>query len=173
MSSDELLDVLDEHGEPTGQVLPRREVHTQDLWHRLANVWIVNSKGEVLLQKRSATKERFPNCWDISANGHVVAGMTTVTTAQQETKEELGLDLPITALESIYQEKNPHKTIDDVFLVQRDVNLDELSLQADEVTAVEWRSLDELEDDVTLHPGWYYPHDYVAIIPLIRQRIRL
>jgi isopentenyldiphosphate isomerase len=36
------------------------------LWHRTANVYIVNSKNEVLLQKRSSTIRVFPNMWTMS-----------------------------------------------------------------------------------------------------------
>lgn len=57
---EELLDVLDENGIKTGQVLPRREVHKKGLWHRIIVVAIVNEKNEILLQQRSANKDKNP-----------------------------------------------------------------------------------------------------------------
>ena len=45
---EELLDVLDENGIKTGQILPRKEVHKCGLWHRIIVVAIVNDKNEIL-----------------------------------------------------------------------------------------------------------------------------
>ena len=53
----ELIDVLDENGILTGEVLPRSEVHKRGLWHRAIVVAIVNEKNEILLQQRSEKKE--------------------------------------------------------------------------------------------------------------------
>ena len=40
-------------------------------WHRAVHVWIfVQSTANVLIQKRAACKESWPNLWDISAAGH-------------------------------------------------------------------------------------------------------
>lgn len=47
---EELIDVLDENGVLTGEVLTRSEVHKKGLWHRSIVVAIVNEKNEVLLQ---------------------------------------------------------------------------------------------------------------------------
>ncbi len=41
---EELIDVLNENGIKTGQVLPRSEVHKQGLWHRAIIVAIINEK---------------------------------------------------------------------------------------------------------------------------------
>lgn len=40
----ELIDVLDENGIKTGEVLSRDEVHKRGLWHRAIVVAIVNEK---------------------------------------------------------------------------------------------------------------------------------
>jgi 16S rRNA (adenine1518-N6/adenine1519-N6)-dimethyltransferase len=47
--------------------------------------------GKFLLQRRSASKDLFPNCWDNSAAGHVDAGEDYETAAKRELAEELGL----------------------------------------------------------------------------------
>jgi isopentenyldiphosphate isomerase len=81
MEVSELLDVLNEKGEPTGVAKPRGEIHELGLFHRAIHCWIVNSyvryflpnsnprKGEVLVQKRSHLKKAYPNLWDISSAG--------------------------------------------------------------------------------------------------------
>lgn len=52
----ELIDVLDENGIFTGQVLSRDEVHQKGLWHRAIVVAIINEKNQILLQQRSFKK---------------------------------------------------------------------------------------------------------------------
>lgn len=46
---DELIDVLDENGIQTGEILSRSEVHKRGLWHRAIVVAIINEKNEILL----------------------------------------------------------------------------------------------------------------------------
>ncbi len=52
----ELIDVLDENGIKTGEVLSRNEIHQKGLWHRAIVVAIVNKNNQVLLQQRSFKK---------------------------------------------------------------------------------------------------------------------
>lgn len=42
--TEELIDVLDENGIKTGQILPRKEVHQKGLWHRIIVVAICVSE---------------------------------------------------------------------------------------------------------------------------------
>ncbi|MCI9434495.1 MAG: NUDIX domain-containing protein [Bacilli bacterium] len=77
----ELIDVLDENGILTGEVLPRSEVHKRGLWHRSIAVAIVNEKNEILLQQRSATKEKNAGMWDISVAGHISSGQDALSAA--------------------------------------------------------------------------------------------
>ena len=70
----EYFDVLTENGEYTDRIETRDECHSKGLWHKAVAVFIINSKNQVLLQKRSANKKSHPNCWDISGAGHIKAG---------------------------------------------------------------------------------------------------
>ena len=78
----------------TNEYATRKHVHTNGLWHCSVHIWIVNpTKQQILLQKRSLTKDTFPGRWDISSAGHVEADSTSlIHTAQVELAEELGLD---------------------------------------------------------------------------------
>ena len=49
----EYLDIVDEQNNLTGKTEERDIIHEKGLWHREISVWIMNQKGEVLLQKRS------------------------------------------------------------------------------------------------------------------------
>lgn len=82
--------VVDEEDKQVGAA-PLREVWKNGHYHRIVRVLLENKKGEVLLQRRAYDMELFPNCWDVSAGGHVDEGMTYKTAARQELVEELGL----------------------------------------------------------------------------------
>ena len=90
----EWLDIVDENGVPTGQVVSRQEAHRLGLRHRTSHVWIVRRREgnlQVLLQKRSEEKDSYPGCYDISSAGHIPAGADFVPSALRELKEELGV----------------------------------------------------------------------------------
>ena len=70
----EYFDVLKENGEYEGRIETREICHEKGLWHKAVAMFMINSKGQVLLQKRSANKKMWPNMWDMTAGGHVLAG---------------------------------------------------------------------------------------------------
>jgi isopentenyl-diphosphate delta-isomerase len=88
--STELFDVCDEHDRVIGQA-PRGEVHARGLLHRAVHIWVFNSRGELLLHQRAATKDEFPLRYTSSASGHLAAGEDYLTAARRELQEELGL----------------------------------------------------------------------------------
>lgn len=97
--------LYDAQGQPlAGQGATKDEVFTQGLLHGAAHVWIWhrNDDGiEVLLQKRAAAKRTWPNCYDVSAAGHIRLGEAPLTAALREAKEEIGLTVDVQSLQLI------------------------------------------------------------------------
>ena len=89
----EFLDVLDENGIKTGEALPRSEVHKKGLWHRIIVVAIIDGQNKILMQQRSANKDKNPNMWDISVTGHISSGQDSLSAAYREINEEVSIDL--------------------------------------------------------------------------------
>jgi isopentenyldiphosphate isomerase len=88
---EELIDVVNEKGEVI-QTLPRSEIHgNPSLLHMVVHVLVINKAGDILLQKRSLTKDVAPGRWDTSVGGHVNAGESLEDAANRETAEELGI----------------------------------------------------------------------------------
>jgi len=87
---EEIFDVVDDEDRVVGQA-PRSVVHAQRLMHRAVHIFVLNSRGELLLQKRSAQKDEYPLCYTSSASGHLSAGESYETAAPRELDEELGL----------------------------------------------------------------------------------
>lgn len=96
----ELFDVVNERNEVTGQ-LTRGEVHARGLPHRAVHVFVINSRGEVFLQKRSHLKDVSPLKWDSSAAGHLDAGESYADCAIREVREENGIEITETELAAL------------------------------------------------------------------------
>lgn len=178
--AEELIDVLDAQGQPTGETKTRAEIHAQGLWHRDIHIYIVNSHGEVLWQKRSAIMDVAPNMWSVSVAAHVKTGAGTLETAVREAQEELGLDLSPHELELIttLPDERESRTLKttlrhyrDVFLVKRDLGLKTLKLQPEEVAEVKWLTMDDLEKAYQeKNPNFTRPAELEYVLKLIRQR---
>ncbi|PJE65704.1 hypothetical protein COU91_00075 [Candidatus Saccharibacteria bacterium CG10_big_fil_rev_8_21_14_0_10_47_8] len=153
---DELIDVLDQWGNKTGEVLSKKEVHKRELWHAGAHLWIYNSKGEVLLQHRSPRKVIFPNTWDISVAGHVDSGEISPQTLVREAKEELELTIDPKRLRfigtTIFDAKLPigwiHRVFDWTYILQMEIDLALLKFQKTEVDDIRWHLVAEFERDI-------------------------
>jgi isopentenyl-diphosphate delta-isomerase type 1 len=90
MSHEEWFDVVDEQDRVVGSA-PRREVHARGLLHRAVHALVFDSAGRLLLQKRSPTKDMYPNQWAASASGHVDKGEDYDTAIIREMGEELSI----------------------------------------------------------------------------------
>lgn len=90
--NDEYLDLVDEHDRVIGKKL-RSEVCAEGLSNfRVVNAFIVNSKGELWIPRRTASKRIFPLCLDMSMGGHVESGETYEESFKRELMEELNID---------------------------------------------------------------------------------
>jgi isopentenyl-diphosphate Delta-isomerase len=94
---EELFDVCDDQDRVI-DVLPRSQVHARGLLHRAVHVFVRNSRGELLLQRRSASKDESPLKLTSSASGHLGAGESYEAAAIREMQEEIGLVAPLTFL---------------------------------------------------------------------------
>jgi isopentenyldiphosphate isomerase len=77
------------------------DVIERDLWCRSVHVWMVNSKGELYLQKRSMHVINNPGKWSESGGGYVDGNATNIETAVNEIGEEIGIDIEPSALQSL------------------------------------------------------------------------
>eukprot|EP01132_Coremiostelium_polycephalum_P001998 gene1998-2460_t len=147
MGKIEYIDVLNEDGSSANYAVSRQEVHAKGLWHRVVHVWLIDSKGNLLIQKRSDNKESFPSTWDISSAGHIESGMTSRETAIKELFEELGILKNDEDLEYLFNAKKMYvqqngKYLDnefaDIYLIHcpDGIDLDKIVLQKEEVSDV-------------------------------------
>ncbi len=154
----EYIDIVDDQGKPTGEVISKDEAHRLGKWHLTAHVWIYNSKGEILFQKRALVKSTFPGLWDISVAGHISTGESAEVGAYREILEEIGLDIDVKDLEKVFvfKESHYHEKMDwynnefhHVYLYKFDGSVDGLKLQVEEVEAVRFLSLQGFKDELS------------------------
>lgn len=89
----------------------RKDALANGVMHRVARVILLNSRGEMLIQKRSAHIS-LPNLWDQSAAGHVDAGEEYADAAVRELAEETGVSsASLTEVSKYYSEEDIHGQI--------------------------------------------------------------
>jgi isopentenyldiphosphate isomerase len=89
-NQDELVAIVDERNKVVGAV-PRQEMRAGRLLHRATYVLVFNSRGELYVQKRAASKDIFPSCYDVAAGGVVLSEESYEDGAVRELEEELGI----------------------------------------------------------------------------------
>ena len=158
----EYLDIIEENGQPTGEIVSRETAHRDGILHRTAHVWVIRRNAgsyDILLQKRSPEKDSFPGLFDTSSAGHIPAGEEPLPSALRELSEELGIEAAPDALQyagtfRIQYEKSFHghlfrdNEFTTVFVYSQPVDISTLTLQKSEVDEVCWFDLDDVWDEI-------------------------
>jgi len=152
--SDEFLNLIDDRARITAASKPRTLVHRDGDLHPTVHIWMIKRRDMgvfVLLQKRAHEKEINPDCYDVSAAGHVSQGDEFRYTALKEVHEELGLDIGRSKLEFIGLKKAEYSKDDihdnelvAVYICRENIDIEDLVLQSSEVSEVCWAEIDEL-----------------------------
>lgn len=145
----ELWDILDENGNRTGRLHERGQPMRAGEWHLVVQVWILNSKGEFLISKRSPDIP-FGNLWQ-TTGGSAVAGDDSLTTALKETREELGIALDPENGELFTQYQLPHSEGEgssggffDVWLFRQEAGIEAVRLCPEETIDAKWANSQEI-----------------------------
>jgi phosphoribosylanthranilate isomerase len=101
---EERFDIYDENMTHLG-IKPRSAVHRDGDWHQSFHLWVIYRDADghdwMLVQKRAADKDTYPNLFDISAAGHLSAGEILERAAIREVEEELGINVTFEDLISL------------------------------------------------------------------------
>ena len=139
----ELWDLLDEDGMPIGASHVRGEKLPHGAFHRVVEIFTLNSKGEMLVTKRAPEKKPYPNMWE-TTGGAVVAGEDSLDAARRELKEETGIEISAGELELILTHKSKSAFVD-IYLARKDVPEEHLIMQPGETVDARWVTLPEFE----------------------------
>ena len=139
----EQWDIYDKNRNLTGRIMERGSKFGKDDFHLVIHVCIFNSKNQILIQQRQPWKKKWPNMWDITVGGCAMSGETSVEAAERETLEEIGYKIDLSG-ERPFFTINFEVGFDDQYLVEREIDIKELTLQYEEVQRVKWASKDEI-----------------------------
>ena len=110
----------------------------------VTHVWIINKRGQFLLQQRAASSKMFPNMWG-QTGGAAQTGEDSWQCCARETHEELGITIDFDKSVWIGTFKRPNDFVD-VWVVRADFDIADLTLQADEVQDVKWATKSEIDE---------------------------
>lgn len=153
-SNRELLEVIDRDG--TVMFLAERSVVHGDpaMMHRVVHVLVFNSRGMLLLQKRSMKKSTEPGKWDSSVGGHVNPGEDVRDAAAREAAEELGITLSHPEPLQEYVHRDGRET--ELVTSFRTIHDGEFRFSRDEIDEIRFWEIHEIQS--SLGTGIFTPH---------------
>lgn len=160
----EYVDLYDNYRNKTGDIIERRQRVPKGLYRLIIHVCIFDTKGRMLIQKRTPNKKSWANMWDLSISGAVSSGESSQLSAKRELGEELGIDHDFSKDYPNLSVKTSYR-IDDIFIINNmDIDLSKLSLQKEEVSDVSYKNLDEILDLIDKKEFVPYQKDYIKLL---------
>lgn len=142
----EIVSIIDCSDSVIGK-LPRAQMRRRGLMYRVNYILVFNAAGEILVQRRTDSKDMYPGLLDLAAGGVVRAGESYELSAARELKEELGVSAPLTVHFDLWFEdaaRDPVKrNWGRVFSCVHD---GPFALQSCEVVSAEFMSVDDALD---------------------------
>lgn len=137
----EKRDLYDKNKRRTGETIFKDEPIPKNRYILVVLVFIQNSKGEFLIQKRSPQKDGTY----ASTGGHPKTGETSLQGMITEIQEEIGLTVKPEELTLYYEDRDDdEQVIFSLYYMKKDIDINTLTLQKEEVDFVEWDSLDRI-----------------------------
>lgn len=141
----EYTDLYDENKNLTGEKLFREKgtklIVPKGRYSIVVLAFIENSKGEFLFQMTSKRKK---NVW-ATTGGHVKSGQTSKEAIIEEIKEELGIDINEDEVK-LFKTYKYDDAFKDVFYIKKDIDINSLTYEKDEVEYVKYLTKDEILD---------------------------
>ena len=138
----EFVDKYDNKKQPLNITRERYDIVNGE-YKLTCHFWILNEKNELLIQQRCADKKVYPGLWSTHGGG-VDVGETSLDTVYREAKEELGIDVIESEIELALSYRRSDAFVD-VYIIRKNVELDKIIMQKEEVSDVKWITIDELK----------------------------
>ncbi|MEK5077750.1 NUDIX domain-containing protein [Solibacillus sp. FSL W7-1436] len=140
----ERLKVFDQYYKEKG-IEQRDLIHAKGYWHEVFHCWVIektNSEWRIYLQLRNKTKKDYPNQFDITAAGHILA-TETIEDGVRELEEEVGINAKFSQLTSlgvipysIDNEKIKDYEFANVFVYELTGGIEKFTLQREELDGI-------------------------------------
>ena len=146
----EYRDLYDENKKLTGEKIKKDEPVPKGRYYITVVVWIENSKNKFLLQ----INKKY-NMWT-TTGGHPKSGETSLDGIVTEIKEELGVDVDRDKLKLFKTIKTEDDFVD-LYYLKKDININNIVQQEEEVADVKWFSIDEIKELISTN-SFLPPH---------------
>jgi isopentenyl-diphosphate delta-isomerase len=168
MQQDEVI-LVNEQDEPIGS-MEKMEVHRKALLHRAFSVFIINRKGDMLLQQRARKKYHSPGLWTNACCSHPRPGETTQDAAARRLSEELGFTTGLSKIfaftyRSEFENGLTEFEYDHVFLGVYDGSI---APDPNEVNDYCFKTMDEIQANLGSNP-LHYTVWFLQAFPLVQQ----
>ena len=163
--------LVDEQDNEIG-VMEKMDVHRQGLLHRAFSVFIFNSTGHMLLQKRASCKYHSPGLWTNACCSHPAPGETTSFAAARRLNEELGFTCFLSEITSfIYETPFDNGLIEHEYdHVFTGIYEGEITLNDEEVEEIKWMSLKEIDEAISENRD-QFSFWFLIAYPLVKQKL--
>ena len=152
----ELWDLYTKDRIKASKTMVRGEQCPTDYYRLVVHICIFNDQGQMLIQHRQPFKYGWSNMWDITVGGSAIAGDTSQSAAERELFEELGIKMSLAMIRPAFTINFEHG-FDDFYLVESNVELNQIKLQYEEVESVRWASHDEIME--MIQEGTFIPYE--------------
>ncbi|MFS7220484.1 NUDIX hydrolase YfcD [Rahnella inusitata] len=142
ISTEEWVDIVNEDNEVIAQA-SRQQMRAQVLRHRASYIVVHDGMGNILVQRRTETKDFYPGWLDATAGGVVQSGENILDSARREAEEELGIaGVPFAEHGQFYfEEENKCRVWGALFSC---VSHGPFALQEEEIDSVRWMTPEEI-----------------------------
>lgn len=154
--ADEYVILVDERDNETG-VMEKMQAHREGRLHRAFSIFIFNDRKELLLQQRAIDKYHSGGLWTNTCCSHPRPNETVKDAANRRLFEEMGMSCELSILTSfIYQTPFGNGLTEhelDYVLTGSFKGIPQINPA--EVQAYKWMSLEDVKNDIALHPDNY------------------
>ena len=148
--------LVDENDKEVG-VMPKMEAHEKAVLHRAFSVFIMNNKGETMLQQRAEHKYHSPLLWTNTCCSHQRLGETNIQAGKRRLQEEMGFVVELRELFSFI-----YKAPFDNGLTEHELDhvmigsyTDAPYINTEEVADWKWMKPQDIKNDIAKHPENY------------------
>ncbi|PIF00468.1 MAG: isopentenyl-diphosphate delta-isomerase [Maribacter sp.] len=137
--------------------MPKMEAHEKARLHRAFSVFIMNDKGETMLQQRAAHKYHSPSLWTNTCCSHQRVGETNIEAGQRRLQEEMGFTTGLKELFSFiykapFENGLTEHELDHVMMGSYNGGP---KINPEEVADFKWMKPKDIQEDIAENPEHY------------------
>jgi isopentenyl-diphosphate delta-isomerase len=137
--------------------MPKMEAHEKAVLHRAFSVFVLNKKGELMLQQRAADKYHSPLLWTNTCCSHQRKGESNLEAGKRRLQEEMGFSCELKELFSFI-----YKAPFDNGLTEHELDHVMIGhyegapvINKEEVEDFKWMTLSNVKNDIATNPSNY------------------